>query len=114
VSDIFDADGRELRILVEEPVWAPTSVLGNVLTLRHAHEALMTLKSWGYWEIARRNRDPEDWLTERDRRLVKAAGRWHGDPLRPPISGKFVPVDVAAMRLAVVTGDIARRAARRM
>ena len=50
----FDLGGSEIRVLVEEPVWAPTSVLGNVVTMRQQLEAFETVRDWGYWEQAQR------------------------------------------------------------
>ena len=51
---------------------------------------------------------------ERDARLVAAARRWTGQPLTPPLSGRFVPGDVAAMRMAVQRDEIGRRARERL
>ena len=110
----FDLGGSEIRVLVDEPVWAPTSVLGNVVTMRHQYEAWETVRDWGYWEQAKRTDGPVDRRLERDYRLVRAAGRWRGEPLRPPGTNRFVPGDVAAMRLAVVNDEIARRMRQRL
>ena len=110
----FDLGGSEIRVLVDEPVWAPTSVLGNVVTMRHQYEAWETVRDWGYWEQAKRIDGPVDRRLERDYRLVRAAGRWRGEPLRPPGTNRFVPGDVAAMRLAVVNDEIAGRMRQRL
>ena len=68
----FDIGGSEIRVLVDEPVWAPTSVLGNVVTMRHQYEAWETVRDWGYWEQAKRADSPVDKRLEPDYRLVVA------------------------------------------
>lgn len=112
--DEFDLGDLELRILADEPVWAPPSVLGAVVTARQQIEAFETVREWGYWDQARRDDTPTSQRLERDYRLVRAARRWQGSPLRPPANNRFVPGDVAAMRLAVVNDEIVSRMQRRM
>lgn len=112
--DEFDLGDVETRILTGQPVWAPTSVLGTVITARQQLEAFERARDWGYWEVAKRRDTPVDQRLDRDYRLVRAAGRWRGEPLRPPANNRFVPGDVAAMRLAVVNDEIAVRMQQRL
>ena len=107
-------DGRspEIRMLVDEEVWSPLSTFGALLTARHEYETFETLQQWGYW--SKRPDPAQDLAMARDRHLVGAARRWHGTPLTPPPSGRFVPGDVAAIRVAVTRDDIGRRAMNRL
>jgi hypothetical protein len=112
----LDMPDVEVRVIEADPLWVPTSVFGTTLTARHQLEAFETVKAWGYWAQCRDEREVArlDRLMDRDAQLVRAARRWGGRPLTPPVSGRFVPGDVAAMRHAVLTDELARRAQGRM
>lgn len=101
-------------INIDEPAWSPTSVFGAILTMRHQHDTVTELQRWGYWEPTGTQPADLDQLIERDRRIVRTARRWRGDPLMPPNTNHFLPGDVAAIRIATLEHDIAHRARRRI
>ena len=74
-------------------------MFGGVITTRHEHETCQAMidRHPGF--------DPNPFV-QRDRALVEASRRWSGSPLRPPVSRRYVPGDVAAIRYAIASDDI--------
>lgn len=104
------ADGRltidqhyPVRINVDDGPWAPTSTFGTILTARDQFDLYRTMRDRGDAAAAKTwiEHGDRERQRDRDRRVIRVARRWHGDPLQPPASTNFVAGDVAAMRTAV-------------
>lgn len=105
-----DRDGRvtlrsthPVRINLNESAWAPMSTFGTILTGRDEFDLYRIMMDRGNAQTAKAwiADGVRDRVRDRDRRIIKVARRWSGDPLRPPAGGSFVAGDVAAMRTAV-------------
>lgn len=46
---MVDSAGFPLTVMVDEPAWAPQSVFGAILTMRHQYDVFEELDRWGYW-----------------------------------------------------------------